>query len=151
MTRRGAFIAAAAILVATGAVVALAPIFPRRQRNEDFIPAEGPARQALEAFLAAWQRGEEVRPVANTSPAIFGADANQAAGRKLLSYTILGPVAADAPRCFAVRLKLAGSHEEFRERYVVIGLDPLWVLRYDDYEMLLHWDHPMPPVKKPSS
>jgi hypothetical protein len=81
----------------------------------------------------------------------MGADGNQAAGRKLEAYTILGPVAADAPRCFAVRLKLAGSRDEVRERYVVIGLDPLWVLRYDDYEMLLHWDHPMPPAKKPSS
>ena len=151
MTRRGAFIAATAIFLITGAVVAIAPLFPRHQRNEDFIPAEEPARQALDAFLAAWLRGGEVRPVANVSPSVMGADGNQAAGRKLEAYTILGPSAADAPRCFAVRLKLVGSRYEVRERYVVIGLDPLWVMRYDDYEMLLHWDHPMPPAKKPSS
>lgn len=27
-----------------------------------------------------------------------------------------------------------------------LGLDPLWVIRHEDFEMLAHWDHP---VKKP--
>jgi hypothetical protein len=144
-------IAGLILVAAVPALVAIAPVFARRQRNEDFIPKEEVALKALEAYLAAWQRGEPVQPVLNTSPGVVGADGLQAAGKKLESYTILGPVAADAPRCFAVRLKIAGTAEELRERYVVIGLDPLWVLRYDDYEMLMHWEHPMPPPKKPSS
>jgi len=145
MSKRGVLIAGLVVLAAVPALVAI-PLLSRHQRYEDFIPAEDSARRALEAHLAAWQRGESVQPVANTSPAVMGADGLQAAGKKLEAYTILGPVAADAPRCFAVRLTVAG--EERRERYVVIGLDPLWVMRYDDYEMLLHWDHPMPPPKK---
>jgi hypothetical protein len=29
---------------------------------------------------------------------------------------------------------------------VVIGIDPLWVFRHEDYDLLLHWEHPMEPV-----
>ena len=47
-----------------------------------------------------------------------------------------------------VRLVLAGPAEERRERYVVVGLDPVWVFAYPDYEMLMHWDHPMPAKKE---
>lgn len=150
MKRRTAIIGALVLLAAVPALIAFTPILSRRQRNEDFIPSEDAANRAVESYLTAWQRGDSVTPVPDTTPAVNGGDTLQSTGKKLESFTILGPVAADAPRCFAVRLKIAGSTEELRERYVVIGMDPLWVMRYPDYEMLLHWDHPMPP-KKPSS
>ncbi len=150
MKLRAVLITSLAVVVTVALLVAIAPVFSRHQRNEDFIPSEDVAHRALESYLAAWQRGDPVSPVADTSPAVQGGDSVQAAGRKLDGYRILGPVAADAPRCFAVRLTLAGSREEQRERYVVIGIDPMWVMRYADYEMLLHWDHPMPAAKKPT-
>jgi hypothetical protein len=150
MKRRIAIAAGLVLLAAVPALIAFAPALSRRQRNEDFVPAEAVAQRALEQYLTAWQRGEPVQPVPGVSPGVMGGDTLQSSGKKLESFTILGPVAADAPRCFAVRLKLAGASEELRDRYVVIGLDPLWVMRYADYEMLLHWDHPMP-AKKPSS
>jgi hypothetical protein len=140
--------AGALVLGAAVAALAIAPRFLRHQRNEDFIPAEDVAQRAVETYLTAWQHGESVQPVANTSPAVSGGDLLQSSGRKLEAFTILGPVAADAPRCFAVKLTLGGPTEERRERYVVIGMDPLWVMRFDDYVMLLHWDHPMPSAKK---
>jgi hypothetical protein len=55
-------------------------------------------------------------------------------------YTILGEAPGDAPRCFAVRLHLEEPQEEQRVRFVLIGLDPLWVFRHEDYEMLAHWE-----------
>jgi hypothetical protein len=115
-----------------------------RQRNEDFIPDEKTARRALEAFLAAWQQGNRDQSVPGAKPGIMSGDSVHLAGRALKEFSILGPVAADADRCFAVNLVLDGPREEKRERYVVIGKDPLWVMRYDDYEMIIHWDHAMP-------
>ena len=73
----------------------------------------------------------------------------RAGGRPLAGYKILGPVPADAPVCFAVQLSLGNPAAEVRERYVVVGLDPLWVWRYDDYLMITHWSHPMPDAKTP--
>jgi len=117
------------------------------QRAEDFVPAEAAARRALEVYLEAWQRGHGAVEVPNTSPRVMGADSLHATGRKLERFTVVGPTPSEAPRCFAVRLNLGSPTEEVRERYVVVGLDPIWVFRYPDYEMLMHWDHPMPAKK----
>ena len=70
----------------------------------------------------------------------------------LTGYKILGQVSAEAPVCFAVQLSLNNPPEERRERYVVVGIDPLWVWRYDEYVMITHWCQPMsgsqsPPLK----
>ena len=52
---------------------------------------------------------------------------------------------SDGPRVFTVKLTLVNPGEEVKARYVVMGLDPLWVIRNEDFEMLAHWDHPMKP------
>jgi len=117
------------------------------QKNEDFVPTEDAARAALEAYLKAWAAGDKSPTVPGTSPAVQVVDDYRGKGRTLTEYTVLGPVPADAPRCFAVRLTLGNPREEVRERYVVVGLDPLWVWRYDDYEMIVHWEHRMPTEK----
>ena len=31
---------------------------------------------------------------------------------------------------------------------VVVGIDPIWVIRHEDYEMLTHWSHPVAGDKK---
>ena len=77
------------------------------------------------------------------SPAVETADGLRTKGRTLVKYEILGLVPDDAPRCFAVRLTLGNPMQELRERYVVLGIDPVWVWRHSDYEMLTHWDHAM--------
>lgn len=121
------------------------------QRNQDFIPSEDTARHALEAYLTAWQNGDRSQTVAGTKPPVMSADGLLLAGRTLERFTVLGPAPGDAPRCFAVRLSLGNPKAELRERYVVVGLDPLWVFRYEDYEMLTHWDHKMPAATKPDA
>ena len=121
----------------------------RAQRNEDFVPKEDAGRAALDAYLRAWSRGQTGQAVPDTSPPVAAVDElSQHKGRTLKKYTILGPTPADAPLCFAVQLSLGNPDQEVRERYVVVGLDPLWVWRYDDYLRIAHWSHPMPADQK---
>jgi hypothetical protein len=117
----------------------------RRSRDQRFIPSEEAAQGTLEVALTAWQHGK-VPPslVQESSPAIHLVDTHHQPSQKLTAFTILGPTTGDAHRCFAVRLTLDHPREEVKARYVVLGLDPLWVLRYEDYEMVSHWDHAMP-------
>ena len=132
-----------AALVVAAACVGCSP----SQRNEDFVPSEAAARSALEAHLRAWQRGDTSQQVPDTNPQVLVADGLRAKGRPLAGYEVLGPVPADAPRCFAVRLTLGNPREEVRERYVVVGADPVWVMQYEEYLMLIHWEHRMPEKK----
>jgi hypothetical protein len=104
-----------------------------------YVPAESRARQALEAALMAWQRGGPPVPVALNSVAIEFVDRDYRAGKHLRAFTILGEVPGDVARCFAVLLKLDDTQEEKRVRFVVVGLEPLWVHRYEDFEVLTHW------------
>lgn len=113
-------------------------------RAEDFTPPEDAARAALDAYLRAWAAGDTGDTVPGTQPPVQVADGLRTKGRTLDGYSILGPTPADAPRCFAVQLKLGNPAAEVRERYVVVGIDPIWVWRYDDYLMITHWDHPPP-------
>ena len=116
----------------------------RSPRAEEFVPTETAARSALDASLKAWQDGGAEAKATASNPAVETADGLRVKGRTLVRYDILGPVPADAPRCFAVRLTLGNPPQEVRERYVVLGLDPVWVWRHEDFVMLTHWDHRMP-------
>jgi hypothetical protein len=118
-----------------------------RPSAERFIPAGPKARQALEAALGAWQRGAPHGAVPGTAaPVVEFVDSHHKPGQRLKSFAVLSVAPGDGPRTFSVRLTLEGPAEEVRARYVVVGLDPLWVIRHEDFEMLAHWDHP---VKKP--
>jgi hypothetical protein len=111
---------------------------------ERFIPAEEKARQALDAALASWQRGEPHGPVPGTAaPVIQFVDSHHKPEQRLRSFAVLGLAPGDGPRVFTVKLSLEGPAQEVQARYVVVGLDPLWVIRHEDFEMLAHWDHPM--------
>jgi hypothetical protein len=113
--------------------------------HERFIPAEDKARQSLETALAAWQRGKAGGPVEGTSaPVVQFVDSHHKPNQRLRSFTVLGMAPGDGPRVFAVKLTLENPAEEVKARYVVVGLDPLWVIRQEDFDMLAHWDHPMP-------
>lgn len=111
-----------------------------------FIPAPSVAEAALVAAFDAWKAGTPVGEVPGTKPLVFVTDSHRVAGQKLVSYQILGPVPGNAPCCYAVRLKYADAEKEERERYIVVGIDPLWVFRHEDYDMLMHWEHPMEPA-----
>ena len=64
----------------------------------------------------------------------------------------VGPLGAvDNVRPFAVRLLLDTPAETITTRYLVVGQDPLWVFRQEDYELILHWEHKMTDEERGSS
>lgn len=102
-------------------------------------------------MLNAWRDGVPAGSVPNTKPEVFVTDAHRRPGQKLEAFEILGPVPGNAPRCFAVKLKLVNPDAEERVRFVIVGIEPLWVFRQEDYDMLTHWEHPMPPTTDATS
>jgi hypothetical protein len=113
-----------------------------------YIPDEHAAESALKAALEAWKDGAAVGPVpATVKPQVIVVDSWREPKRKLQSYQILGEVPGNTPRCYAVRLNLTNPVAEDRVRFVVLGIDPLWVYRYEDFELVAHWDHRMPEDK----
>jgi hypothetical protein len=105
-----------------------------------YVPAEETARQALEASLKAWQAGQPPGRIDGPGVTVRVVDGHRRAGQKLAGYAVLGETAGDGPRCFAVRLRFEGPREEQKARFVVLGIDPLWVYRYEDYQAMAHWE-----------
>ena len=111
--------------------------------QERYIPTTTTARAAVESALQAWQRGEPVGEVKDTQPPIFVADTQRRKGQTLEHYEILGEVPGATQRCYLIKLTFSNPEAEAKVRYAVVGINPLWVFRHEDLEMLLHWDHPM--------
>ncbi len=108
-----------------------------------YVPSVTQAEAAVTASLEDWKRGLPAGPVADTKPAVQVVDSQRRKLPVLSDYQILGEVPGNAPRCLAVRLRWANPEKEERARYVVVGIDPLWVFRQEDYDLLSHWEHPM--------
>ena len=116
----------------------------KADRSAQFIPSRATAESAVKAGMEAWKKGEPVGQVSGTrQPAIHVIDSHRKTGQILDRYEILGEVPGNAPRCFAVRAYLTQPEKEERLRYIVVGIDPLWVFRQEDYDLLSHWSHPM--------
>jgi hypothetical protein len=125
------------------AVFIFLPGCGKTRTDAEFVPSVQQSDVALKAVLEGWKAGQPSGPVPGTSPQVHVTDSSRVPGQVLEDYQILGEVPGNAPRCLAVRLKLANPGEERRERYVVVGIDPLWVFRHADYDLLLHWEHKM--------
>jgi hypothetical protein len=119
-------------------------------RSSLYIPSIGVAESAVKSAMDAWKRGEPVGVIEGTTPPIQVVDSSRKPGQKLEDYEILGEVPGNAPRCFAVKIRLSSPDKEEKLRYIVVGLNPLWVFRQEDYDLLAHWEHPMEekPAKK---
>jgi hypothetical protein len=106
-----------------------------------FTPSEETAKNALTAALRSWQKGEKAGKIAGLDkPSIYLVDTCRQPEQTLERFTILGEAAGDGPRCLAVRVKLSNPQEERHLRFVIIGIDPIWVYRYEDFEMNMHWE-----------
>jgi hypothetical protein len=115
---------------------------PRGADPARYVPSAEAAREALTEALAAWQAERPPAKLGGTA-AVQLVDRQRQNGRKLRNFTVLGEVPGEGPRCFAVHLVLEGPDEEKRARFVIVGADPVWVFRHEDYQMMLHWDCPM--------
>jgi len=109
-----------------------------------FIPSPETAQTALEAVLADWQAGRPRELIERLEVKVFPIDNQRKPGQGLESFEILGEVPYEGARCFAVRLGLTHPAADQKVRYVILGIDPLYVYRQEDFELLNHWDHMMP-------
>jgi hypothetical protein len=110
-----------------------------------------PSKAALVASLDAWKGGRrDSGVVIGSRPAVGVVDAARG-DRPLLDYEVVGPLmVVGKARPFAVRLVLGEPRETVATRYLVMGKDPLWVFRQDDFDRMIHWEHRMDgPESKP--
>jgi hypothetical protein len=121
-----------------------------RSSFERYIPDEDKARSALETALGAWQNGDAPGKIETPNYSVQVADSQRKPGQRLRDYQILGEAPADAECCYAVRLFLENPTQEQTVRFVVLGLDPVWVMRHEDYMMTLHWDMKMMQEQRPA-
>jgi hypothetical protein len=100
-----------------------------------YSPSPGTARESLDAALATWQKGGKADQLASASPPIHTVDYQWQARQVLESYEILEeqPGSGDAEKRYAVRLKFKKPLGEKRVQYIIIGREPIWVFRDEDY------------------
>jgi hypothetical protein len=103
--------------------------------NDKYIPSEDKARQALEATLNAWRDGKKPGAIDGAPVAVQAVDTKWLAGQQLASYEIVGEEANEGPRAFSVKLTMKKpAGKRLTVRYLVVGKEPLWVYREDDYK-----------------
>lgn len=114
-------------------------------RHDDYaryVPEPKLAEQALAGVLDAWRAGKPTGELRLSDPplTVQVCDAGRLPGQRLVDYEILGEVSAEGPRSFMARLQLADPPEERQVTYYLVGIDPLWVFRQEDYDVVVHWD-----------
>lgn len=106
----------------------------RADRSElDILPSTDKARDALETSLAAWKNGTKMADVKGDTVGIQVSDRMWMKGKKLAAYEILAAEDTPGPRWFSVKLTMVGAQPQ-TVRYAVLGIDPLWVYREEDYK-----------------
>ena len=108
---------------------------------KNFVPKYEVAHSAVKQALDAWQAGAAAGEIAGTKPSIVVTDVKRKPSQVLEEFEILGETPGRAGRTFAVRLHLSKPIESIKTEYIVVGIDPLWVFRREDYELFLHWSH----------
>jgi hypothetical protein len=124
----------AAALALAGLLAWCAGCSKSRSINQYF-PPEQAARKALETALTAWQNGEPMGRFPGT-PSVQVQDVHWQRGQRLQSFEILNAEAGSGPRVFSVRLNMKEPAAEEVVRYYVVGKEPLWVYRQEDYDKL---------------
>jgi hypothetical protein len=101
---------------------------------DKYTPSSETAREALDKALTAWQRSDDPEKAdSGTKPAVRMVDANRQAGQKLERFEIKSEIAGQNPARFSVRLHLDNPNEQVEANYVVVGDDPIWVFREEEY------------------
>ena len=101
-----------------------------------YVPSASSARQALETALNSWQRGEPPGKIEIAGNSIEVVDSKRQAAQKLTHFEIVKEDGESGPRWFTVRLTLDGSDAGSEARYAVVGRDPIWVFREEDYRQM---------------
>ncbi|MFM8250865.1 MAG: hypothetical protein ACKOBW_04615 [Planctomycetota bacterium] len=105
------------------------------------MPSEQLASRALETALAHWRDEQPIGPLESGERVIL-IDARQGNGERLSEFSVIGTQPWERGRRFVVELSVDEADSQ-RERFVVVGIDPLLVFRQEDFDMLANWMHPM--------
>jgi hypothetical protein len=109
-----------------------------------YAPDSGSARKALDTALNAWQSGSKPDTLSSGTSPVHAHDFQWLAGVPLERFEVTGEEDGEgATKRFAVTLtvKSKKGKEEVRTHYVVVGRDPVWVYRGEDYARLLNMDN----------
>lgn len=103
--------------------------------EKSYHPPVASARDALTVALNAWKEGQsQPGKIEATNPAVQVADAAWSAGKKLKNFEILkDEQIPDGPQKFTVTLTLDGAPQPQEVVYVIVGKDPLWIFREEEY------------------
>jgi hypothetical protein len=113
-----------------------------------FTPTKDVARSSLEAALSAWRDGQPTESV-KAKPPVRVADSVWQGGQQIESFQVGDEEdPGDGTKQFAVKLTMKKTREVKEVRYVVNGLDPVWVYNGDDYRHFLDMDNK--PVSPPA-
>jgi len=108
-----------------------------------FMPSWDEARQSLESALSAWRDAPAPLPASFDIRAVQFVDQLRKPNQRLRSFQILGQTEIENARQFTVRLNLEGEDSPQLVKYNILGRDPVWVFRLEDYEKFSHWEHNM--------
>jgi hypothetical protein len=101
------------------------------------------SRAAVDHALTIWRdRGPEAVPKPSSTGVSF-VDHQRKPGQTLESYKILAESMRSRTRQYQVKLTLDRPRQTVVATYVVFGRSPLWVYRLEDFDMIMHWEHPM--------
>lgn len=115
--------------------------------SSKYTPTGESAKETLTHALTAWQKGEKYGQVSNANPPINVSDFQWEGGKGLESFEILGeePVPGQSNKMFSVSLKLKGGKSATKTKYVVVGVNPVWVYQEENFKRLLNMDNnPIP-------
>jgi len=115
-------------------------------KTDRYVPAPELCRKAVEAVLVDWQEGLPAASIDRLAVKVNVVDQLRKPGQTLAEFEVLGEAPSATGRCLVVRLKYNHPDGEETARYIVVGIDPLWVFRQEDLDLMNRWDHPMPPA-----
>lgn len=108
-----------------------------------YMPSWQEARASIEAILKTWRDAPIPLPQSFDTAAVKFVDRRRKPQQRLIAFKILAESSVENARQFTVRLILEGEQTPQLVRYNILGRDPVWVFRLEDYEMFVHWEHPM--------
>lgn len=110
---------------------------------ERYIPPSEAARAGVVRAMEGWLAGLSPEASGSTKPMVHVVDQTRRADQRLARYEILGEMPAENARSFAVRVTYVGADGPEVVRFFVVGVDPMWVFRQEDYETIwMHEDAP---------
>ncbi len=119
------------------------PAWGRRGRHAGVRTELGAGTAVAGIVIGGLARRRVSGPASLDIPGVQFVDQRRKPNQRLMSFLVLGQTDIENARQFTVRLNLEGEDLPQLVKYNILGRDPVWVFRLDDYEMFAHWEHDM--------